>query len=280
MPSNAKVIAHLSDVHFGREDPEIVRGLLRSVAEARPDIVVVSGDLTQRAKKKQFRAAAAFLKELPRVPRIVVPGNHDVSATNLLERMTRPLRRYRRFITGDLAPSYVSDEVAIAGINTVRLFARKDGRINTRQVARACEQLAEAPAAAFRVVVTHHPMDLPLDDLKHALVSRSAMAMRSFAKCGVDLFLSGHLHAGHTVATSARYRLPGWSAIVAQAGTAVSTRTRGENNGWNLIRLSPSLATPEIAGPQIDVRQMVWSGKTFVEGATERYRKGASGWSL
>jgi 3',5'-cyclic AMP phosphodiesterase CpdA len=270
-----KILAHISDVHFGREDPGIVQGLLRSLTDAKPDVIVVSGDLTQRAKKKQFRAAAAFLKALPRVPRIVVPGNHDVSATNLFERVTHPLRRYRRMITGDLEPSYLGPELAIAGINTVRLFARKDGRINSSQVARACRQLAQAPPEAFRVVVTHHPMDLPLDDLRHALVSRSPMAMRGFSRCGVDLFLSGHLHAGHTVATSARYKLPNWSAIVAQAGTAVSTRTRGEQNGWNLIRL-----TPDATAPRIEVQQILWSGQSFTPGPTERYAKSPTGWSL
>jgi 3',5'-cyclic AMP phosphodiesterase CpdA len=272
-----KTLAHISDVHFGREDPEIVQGLLRSLAEAKPDVIVVSGDLTQRAKKKQFRAAAAFLKQLPRVPRIVVPGNHDVSATNLLERIAHPLRRYRRFITGDLEPSYITPELAIAGINTVRLFSRKDGRINSGQVARACRQLAQAPPQAFRVVVTHHPMDLPLDDIRHALVSRSAMAMRAFSRCGVDLFLSGHLHAGQTVATSVRYKLPNWSAIVAQAGTAVSTRTRGEQNGWNLIRLTPAESSEPA---QIAVQQILWSGKSFTPGPTERYAKSPTGWSL
>ena len=272
-PGDSRIIAHISDLHFGREDPLLVKGLLRAIADACPNVVVVSGDLTQRAKKRQFRAAAAFLKELPDVPRIVVPGNHDVSATNLLERVARPLRRYKRFITGNLEPFYSEPELAIAGINTVRLFSRKDGRINGGQVARACEQLSSAPQNAIRVVVTHHPMDLPADDLKHALVARSTMAMRAFSGCGVDLFLSGHLHAGQTVATGARYKLEDWSAIVAQAGTAISTRTRGEKNGWNLIRVSASPAV-------IEVRQMLWAGTRFSPGSMERYRKSPSGWSL
>ena len=138
-----KTIAHISDVHFGREDPEIVAGLLASVERAKPDVVVVSGDLTQRAKKRQFRAARAFLRELPKVPQIVVPGNHDVSTTNLFERAIRPLARYRRYITEDMNPFYEDDEVAIAGLNTVRIAAVKDGRLNLGQVRIACEQLGE-----------------------------------------------------------------------------------------------------------------------------------------
>ena len=266
-----RTLAHISDVHFGREDPALVKLLLRSLAEARPDVIVVSGDLTQRAKKWQFRAAAAFLNDLPPVPRIVVPGNHDVSATNLVERLTHPLRRFRRYITPDLSPFFSDPEVAIAGINTVRLLNTKDGRINRRQVACACDQFAAADPQAVRIVVTHHPMDLPAEDLKHPLVTRAPMAMRAFARCGVDLFLSGHLHAGHTVATRARYPIPGWSAIVAQAGTAISTRTRGQPNGWNLIRLSST---------EIQVQQVHFAAKRFALATTELYRSSSSGWTL
>ena len=266
-----KTIAHISDVHFGREDPAIVTGLLASVARARPNVVVVSGDLTQRAKKRQFRAARAFLRELPQVPQIVVPGNHDVSATNLFERTIRPLARYKRYIGEDLTPFYEDGELAIAGINTVRIAAVKDGRMNLRQVRMACDQLARAGESVIRVVVTHHPIDLPPEDLRHTLVRRAAMAMQEFAGAQVDLFLSGHLHAGQALVTSARYKLPGYSAVVAHAGTAVSTRTRGEANGWNRI---------EAHAGHIRVQQMVWSGDKFLKGKLAIYERCAEGWRL
>jgi len=262
-------LAHISDVHFGREDPGVVEGLLADVFASAPDAIVVSGDLTQRARKRQFRAAREFLDRLPDVPRIVVPGNHDVSATNLVERALRPLAGFRRYITPDLAPFLVKGDVAIVGINTVRTLKRKDGRISARQVREACAQLASAPNAAVRVVVTHHPMDLPADDLANAIVRRAAMAMKSFAEAGVDLFLSGHLHAGLTLATSARYRLPGYSAIVVHAGTAVSTRTRRVSNSWNLLRVDAA---------SIAIEQRTWRETTFAAGATESYRRGEDGW--
>ncbi len=274
-----RTVAHISDLHFGREDPALVKALLRSLADAKPDVIVISGDFTQRAKKRQFRAAAQFLGELPLVPRLVVPGNHDVSATNLIERLAHPLRRYRRYITSDLSPLLIDPEAApvliFAGINTVRLLNTKEGRINRIQVDRACKAFAQVAPSVIRIVVTHHPMDLPADDLKHPLTTRASMAMAAFARAGVDLFLSGHLHAGHTVATSHRYKFPGWSAIVAQAGTAASTRTRGQPNGWNLIRLSPS-NTP----PTIDVQQILCEQKRFAPGPTEHYRKTPQGWTL
>lgn len=262
-------IAHISDVHFGREDSLVVEGLLHDLFAAAPDAIVVSGDLTQRARKRQFRAAREFLDRLPPVPRIVVPGNHDLSATNLVERTLRPLARFRRYITPDLEPFLVVGEVAFAGINTVRTMKRKDGRINARQVQEACANLALAPAAGVRVVVTHHPMDLPASDLANAVVRRADMAMQTFAEAGVDLFLSGHLHAGLTLGTSARYQLPGYCAIVVHAGTAVSTRTRKAPNSWNLLRIEAAA---------IAIEQRVWCETAFTAGAMEVYQRGENGW--
>ncbi len=264
-----RTIAHISDVHFGREDSELVDRLVRSIEEAHPDVIVVSGDLTQRAKKRQFRAARAFLNDLPDTPRIVVPGNHDVSTTNLVERAVRPLARYQRFITKDLSPFYADHEVAIAGINTVRVLSTKDGRINAKQVNAACAQLDSANPDALRVVVTHHPMDLPAEDLRHALVVRSRMAIDEFARARVDLFLSGHLHAGLSLSTVERYPEISYRAVVVHAGTAVSTRTRGEANAWNLIRLDRS---------RIEVQQMAWEGERFLPCRMERYGATETGW--
>jgi 3',5'-cyclic AMP phosphodiesterase CpdA len=264
-----RTIAHVSDLHFGKDDPRIVKGLLRALEEAKPDAIVVSGDLTQRAKKRQFRAAKAFLDEMPPVPRVVVPGNHDVSTTNLFERVMRPLRRYRRFIEHDLAPFWSDEEVAIAGVNTVRLMSTKDGRINRAQVECVCARFAELEGKQVRIVVTHQPLDVPAEDTRHPVVTRAGMAMERFAGCGVDLFLSGHLHVGLTLSSSVRYPIAGYSAVVVHAGTAVSTRTRKEANGWNCLRIS--------AG-EIEVQRMVWGGRRFVPGDVERYSKSEAGW--
>jgi 3',5'-cyclic AMP phosphodiesterase CpdA len=266
-----RTIAHVSDLHFGRDDPRIVKGLLQGLAEAKPDAIVVSGDLTQRAKRRQFRAAKAFLEEMPKVPRIVVPGNHDVSTTNLFERVMRPLRRYRRFIERDLAPFWSDEEVAIAGVNTVRLMSTKDGRINRAQVEGVCARFGELKANQVRVVVTHQPLDVPKEDTRHPVVTRARMAMEGFAGCGVDLFLSGHLHVGLTLGSSVRYPIAGYSAVMVHAGTAVSTRTRKEANGWNLIRVSVG---------EIEVERMGWNGRRFASVGVERYRKGEGGWAM
>jgi 3',5'-cyclic AMP phosphodiesterase CpdA len=179
------------------------------------------------------------------------------------------LKRYRRFIEQDLAPLLSDPEVAIAGINTVRLLNTKDGRINPAQVERACRQLSEAPANAIRIVVTHHPIDLPASDTRHPALSRARMAMSGFARCRVDLFLSGHLHSGLSLTSSARYPLPGYSAVVAHAGTAVSTRMRKQPNSWNLITLQPG---------SIDIQRMAWNSRKFAPAQRDQYQQHQDGW--
>jgi 3',5'-cyclic AMP phosphodiesterase CpdA len=271
-----RTIAHISDVHFGREDPVIVAGLLEAVAAAGPDVAVVSGDLTQRARKRQFRAARAFLEALPHVPRVVIPGNHDIGLTSLMDRRLSPFRRFRRYITDDLEPFHADAEVAIAGINTVRKSTVNDGRIKDKAARRACEQLSAAGKKAARVVVTHHPVDVEPGDWKRRTVARADGAMKRFAASGVDLFLSGHLHTGSTLSTSARYRFKGYAAVVVHAGTAVSTRRRGEPNSWNIVRVDGVAADRGT----IEIERMEWDGTAFEAMGVKRYQKGAEGWGL
>src|ERR1700675_617851 len=137
-----RTLAHLSEPHFGRIERATVRALIATVTEARPDIVVVSGDLTQRAKQREFQEASEFLDALPS-PQIVVPGNHDVPLYNILARALKPLRNYQRYISNELEPFYCDDEIAIIGVNTARSLTLKNGRISHQQVVRRCARLEE-----------------------------------------------------------------------------------------------------------------------------------------
>ena len=239
-----KKLLHLSDLHFGRVDDSLVEPLRRAAQAIAPDLVVISGDFTQRARRVEYRAARRFLDSLSS-PRLVVPGNHDIPLWDVIRRFVSPLGRYRHYITDDLAPFYVDDEIAVLGINTARSLTRKYGRINARQMARAREVFAEADPALVKVVVTHHPFDLPPGSRSHSIVGRSAMAMAGLAAAGVDLILSGHLHLPHIGLTTARYPIKGHSALLVQAGTTISTRGRGEANSFNVIRIEKPLITIE-----------------------------------
>lgn len=262
-----RLLAHLSDLHFGRADPLVLRGLREELARLRPHLLVVSGDLTQRARIPEFQQARDFLDSMPG-PQVVVPGNHDLSPFYSVARWRTPLARYMRYITPDLQPFYGDEEVAVIGINTARATTVKGGRINRLQVVRACERLSNAPPDAVRIIVTHHPFDLPLNG-DGAVVGRAGMAMSGFAGCGVDLFLSGHLHVSHTAATTTRYQISGYCALIVEAGTAVSSRVRGEFNSWNLLRVEPE---------RIGVQRFTWNGERFNISGIEHYRRGPGGW--
>jgi 3',5'-cyclic AMP phosphodiesterase CpdA len=155
-----RTIVHLSDLHFGRIDQAIIEPLAETVTEIKPDVVVVSGDLTQRARAEQFQEAREFLDELPH-PQIIVPGNHDVPLYNIFQRFLEPLDKYRRYITDDLEPFFADDEIALLGINTARSLTIKDGRVNEQQVARIRERLCHYGDAMTKFIVTHHPFDIP-----------------------------------------------------------------------------------------------------------------------
>jgi 3',5'-cyclic AMP phosphodiesterase CpdA len=265
-----RTIVHLSDLHFGRLDRRVVAPLVAAVDAVAPDLVAVSGDLTQRARRGQFADARAFLAAL-RFPRLVVPGNHDVPLYDIATRFLRPLARYRRFIANDVEPIFADEEIIAIGLNSARSLTFGRGRLNERQIARARERLRGAPSKAIKIVVTHHPFDLPDDYDPGHLVGRAQMAMTELASVGADLFLAGHLHVSHIGRTAERYQVAGHCALVVQAGT-MSTRQRGEANSFNVLRLDR---------PDITVQRRTWDDKehAFVESAIRRFKHSDGGWT-
>ena len=264
-----RTIVHLSDLHFGRVNPLLIDPLVRVIKEVEPDLVAISGDLTQRARSYQFQEARAFLDTLPQ-PQIVVPGNHDIPLHNVFARFFEPLMKYKRYITADLQPAFEDKEMVVIGVNTARSLVFKGGRINESQVGRLREKFCAFGSEVVKVVVTHHPFDLPEGHDERDLVGRAKMAMTGLAECGADLFLAGHLHISHTGHTK-RYNIRGYSALVVQAGTATSTRERGEVNSFNLLRL---------AYPEITVEKFAWNPTTtsFAVSTSERFKHSPEGW--
>ena len=263
-------IAHLSDIHFGRVDSRIIQPLVQAIDRVSPDVVAVSGDLTQRARRSQFRDARQFLDKL-RFPVLVVPGNHDVPLFNLAARFIDPYGGYRRYIQENLEPVYESDELIAVGLNSSRAFPfHGSGRLNERQVMRAAARLKSAPEGVFKIVVTHHPFDLPGTHGDEHLIGRSDMAMRHLAGAGTDVFLAGHLHVSHVGHATARYQVAGHSALVVQAGT-ISTRGRGELNTINVLRLTRK---------QIEIERHTWdeSGHVFRSSWIRVFHRTPEGW--
>lgn len=267
-----RLIVHLSDIHFGRVDLDIAESLARSINELEPHIVVVSGDLTQRARTREFRMAREFLDKLPS-PQIVVPGNHDVPLYNIFQRVAMPLEKFRRYISADLAPIHIDDEIAVAGINTARSLTLKSGRVNRGQIETIRGRFVHLSSTLVKIIVTHHPFDLPEGTAPGSIVGRAKMAMSELSGCGADLFLAGHLHVSGVVDTTKRYQMKdGRSALVIQAGTAASVRGRGEAQSYNAIEIRDKVLT-------INRMEYSGSGAGFQNVETRRYSRGAFGWT-
>jgi 3',5'-cyclic AMP phosphodiesterase CpdA len=265
-----RTLVHLSDLHFGRIDPAILMPLVKMIGEVKPDLVAVSGDLTQRARIEEYAAAKEFLGAIP-FPQIVVPGNHDVPLYNLVSRFARSLDRYKRYITPDLQPVFADSEIVVAGVNTARALTWKDGRINRRQLEQLRATLQAVPPNVTKIVVTHHPFDLPAG-ASGRVVGRSWLAMKTLAECRVDLLLAGHFHIADTGQTAKRYKMPGYSAIIVSSGTSTSTRGRGQPNSLNVI---------QIDRPNLTIERRTWrpGSGLFDILSVEFFRHDGEGWT-
>ena len=265
-----RTLVHLSDLHFGHLDERIIAPLVHRITSLKPNLIAISGDLTQRARRSEFRQARAFLDLLP-FPMVVVPGNHDVPLFNVAARVLAPFSGYRRYIGVDLEPSRIDEEMAVVGLNSARaLISGGRGRLNREQVDAAVTRLRPLPTTLIKVVVTHHPFDLPEGYAAEHLVGRAPMAMAQLAEVGADLFLAGHLHVSHVGHTAERYNIAGHSALVVQAGT-LSTRGRGELNTFNVLR---------IARPDMVVERYSWETgtDTFTQSFAGKFRHTELGW--
>lgn len=240
-------IVHLSDLHFGWNDKSLVESLCAKVHEVRPDLTVVSGDFVEHATREEFVQAKAFYDSLPR-PIIAVPGNHDLPFYNFALRAYQHLRLYREFITNDMSPFYCDDEIAVMGVNTARLWPIRGGSISLVSIAEVETKLCSVPKHVTRILVTHHPFDLPEEYAHRYLLKHGQKALERLACC-LDVLLAGHMHIGASGRVADRFVTPNGSLIFSQAGTAISKRYKGERNSFNLL---------EVDGPEIRIRKYTW----------------------
>jgi 3',5'-cyclic AMP phosphodiesterase CpdA len=243
-----KTIVHLSDLHFGNADNKRIPGLIAQIKALHPDLVIISGDLTERATESQYNEAKEFISALE-LPLFVIPGNHDIPLYNVFKRLTAPFAKYHKFISRDTSPSYNDANLCIAGINSVRRYSISSGGIAKKQVEDAEALFRSASAESIKIVVSHHPFDMP--EIKgyrkytHRLMTSSGSALEKLSKSGVDLFLSGHLHIPFTGDTTLHHKIKGWGSILIHAGTASSVRTRGAPVSFNVLRIASPFLTVE-----------------------------------
>lgn len=226
-------LIQVSDPHFGTERTEVLAALRRLCGRTCPDLLVVSGDITQRARRRQFRRAREGLSSLG-IPRMLaIPGNHDVPLLNLPARLMWPYRGYRRAFGDDLEPSLVLPDLVVIAVDGTRRWRHVNGELSRAQRQRVAAQLQAAAPGALRVVVTHQPLCVPGPAERANLLRGHHRALQQWIEAGADLFLGGHIHLPYLH----RVRGPGGrGAWCLQAGTALSTRTRPpEPNSVNLL---------------------------------------------
>jgi 3',5'-cyclic AMP phosphodiesterase CpdA len=222
-----RTLFHISDVHFGPPHlPRVAAGVLDFIAERRPEVVVLSGDLTQRAKPEQFRQARAWVDRIP-VPVVVVPGNHDVPMYRFWERIFSPFGAYRRHFSPELEPVYRDDSIFIVGVNTAFNWTVDNGRITLRRLREVGEQLAAAPDGVLKVVVAHHHLIPPPGFGTQTVLANAYEAIELFSAAGVDLILSGHLHRAFIGSSEECYPRGRWPVVLLHSGTTTSNRGRG-----------------------------------------------------
>lgn len=266
-------LVHLSDLHFGAHDPRLVEAVERKIGRAKPDLVVVSGDFTQRARTEQFQEACRFLERLRDAGHevLAVPGNHDVPLYDVLRRFLSPLTRYMRYIDDTLCPLQEIRGATVLGINTARSLTFKDGRISEEQIRFIRQTFERTDPDATRILVTHHPLfALQVGDRMTPAVGRSELALDAVGDAGVDLLLAGHnhqasIHSARDLVTRAG------PALVIQAGTATSTRVRDQDQSFNRI---------EVDGPNVTVAVESWNGSDFVAKDAQRFEQHEGQWRI
>ena len=268
-------LIHLSDLHFGAHDDRLVEAVEAQVDEEKPDLVVVSGDFTQRARTEQFEQACNFLERLREAGHDVlgVPGNHDVPLYDVLRRFFSPLTRYKRFIDDELCPHHELPGVTVLGINTARSLTFSDGRISHEQMDFIRDTFARSSPDTFRILVTHHPLfALPVGEGPELgkAAGRSELALDAIGEAGVDLLLAGHNHRASTHDARDLVTRAG-PALVVQAGTATSVRLRDEEQSFNRI---------DVDGDRVTVTVEGWTGAAFEPRDAQRFIREGDRWRV
>lgn len=260
------VIAHISDLHFGRDVPAVTEGLLASLEAIQPELIIISGDLTQRAKTSEYKAGHAFLQRLHQ-PRFIIPGNHDMAAFNLLERFLATWGKWHQYVAQDLQPIMQTDAFMAVGINTTRRMGLSldwsRGRIDSEQIRYVENMFGQTPDNCLRILVGHHPFWLPEGEKERGLVGgEREQALTAFQIAGVDLILGGHVHLA--------YVHPLHGMLVSHAGTTLSDRLiEGQPNSFNVIKGDRAV---------LQLEQMEWHDGEFTLARQQFFRRGEGGW--
>jgi 3',5'-cyclic AMP phosphodiesterase CpdA len=268
-------VVQISDLHFGNNDVSLLAPLRQAILTLEPHVLVISGDLVEHATDVEFIQARDFLATLPG-PQMVVPGNHDLPFYNFFERAVMGLSRYKKFIHSDTSPEYRDDEIFIVGANTSRVWPIRGGSLSSTQLKRLEAQFSAVPEELVRMLVTHHPFDLPEGQQSRLIVGHARKSIAALAPF-VDVLMAGHIHLSSSGSTAARYKTQGHALAFVQAGTCVSNRNKGENNSFNFMRVGDGLNGEKA----VVVERYSWDKqqRVFRKQDSEEYQLGKAGWA-
>ncbi len=266
-------LAHISDLHFGAVTTPLLGALREALLQAAPDVLVVSGDLTQHGRAGEFEEARAFLDSIP-LPQLVVPGNHDMPVWwRVWERFRRPWSRYRRLVHADLEPVWNSPGLSIIGVNSARTAGWhldwSRGRLSRTQMERLVRLGQTAPADALRVLVVHHPPAAPPQGIRRHLIGRNREFSEAVNLSGVDLVLAGHFHISYAQTLPLTGGKKTRACVLSAVSTATSHRLKGEPNGFHLI---------EGDTQELKIQAWSWEGKAYVPSKQWSFRSEAGVW--
>lgn len=263
-------ILHLSDPHFGAADQKVADNFISRAAELSPDLTLLSGDLTMRARRREMADARSFVNDLP-TPHLLIPGNHDIPALNQpLDRFFRPFRRYQETFGEELEPELLEGRVHVVGLNSNRPFGFhrdwSEGRIKASSLARA-EKRFHQGSSELKILMLHHPLIAP-EEYGREVVKPLPDLLKLIDRQRIDLVLCGHFHRSHLAILAAS---KSWSCVVSQAATVCSTRLQGEPQGFHELHFSTD---------QIDIVRHRYEVESFIEAEKFTYFRGANGWQV
>jgi 3',5'-cyclic AMP phosphodiesterase CpdA len=234
------VLLHISDTHFGTEQPPVLAAVQQLVRDQAPQAVILSGDITQRARSAQFAAARKFCDSLHVEHLLTLPGNHDIPLYNVAARLFSPYGKYMDCFGRELEPEIELPDVLVIGVNTTRPARHKDGEVSRQQIERVVERLQSRRPDQLRIVVTHQPACVMRPEDEKDRLHGGEDAVQAWSRAGADLVLGGHIHLPYVSDVCARAKGAPRPMYCVQAGTALSHRVRhGTPNSLNVIRWEP-----------------------------------------